>query len=186
MPTISQEILMMLCEGAFRLLTFRSLFSFGWLSNYPTYYRTIERLEKDGLLLREKQARDVCLRLTDQGKLLLGKHRQCRRESHQAWDRRWRLVIFDVPEKRKDVRPRLRRFLSALGFGRVQKSVWMAPYDYEKQVQEFARRLDMHQYIFQMTVERFRGLDKRELAGSFWDIRGLHDQYQSLIQSYSK
>jgi phenylacetic acid degradation operon negative regulatory protein len=68
----------------------------------------------------------------------------------------------------------------------VQKSVWISPYNFEKQVREFAYKLDIPRCIFQLTVERFSGLNGRELAGSFWDIRGLQDRYQRLIKLYSK
>lgn len=50
----------------------------------------------------------------------------------RKWDRRWRVVIFDVPERRKSVRDRLRRFMGEYGFVRLQDSVWIYPYDCEE------------------------------------------------------
>lgn len=186
MPTLREEILMMLAEGALCLLRIRSLFSYGHYYDYSHIRKTINRLEKDGLLHKEKREPHAPFYLTGRGRLLLEKHRACLRESPRSWDHRWRVVVFDIPEKRGDVRLYLRSFLKTLGFGKVQKSVWISPYDFEEQVREFARKLDIPQYIFQLTVERFSGLDERALAGSFWDIRRLHDQYQSLIQAYSQ
>lgn len=49
----------------------------------------------------------------------------------RKWDKRWRVVIFDIPERRKRVRDRLRRFMSSCGFVRLQDSVWIYPYDCE-------------------------------------------------------
>ncbi len=186
MPTLKEEVLMMLAEGVIYLLRPRTLFPVGLPYDWSSLYTTIHRLVGAGLVRKEKRERKIFLRLTDQGKLLLKQHRACRRESFPAWDHRWRVVIFDVPEKRGDIRLYLRSFLKTLGFGKVQKSVWISPHDFEKQVREFSRKLDISPCIFQLTVERFSGLNERELARSFWDIRGLHDRYQALIQLYSR
>ena len=45
----------------------------------------------------------------------------------RRWDRRWRIVIFDIPERRKSVRAKLRRFMQEYGFVRLQDSVWIYP-----------------------------------------------------------
>lgn len=44
------------------------------------------------------------------------------------WDGKWRLVMFDVPEKRKKVRDTLRFLLRSAGFILFQDSVWLQPY----------------------------------------------------------
>ena len=55
-----------------------------------------------------------------------------RRKSRR--DQRYRMVIFDVPEKRKADRERLRLLMRELGFLRLQDSVWMTPYECEELV----------------------------------------------------
>ena len=49
----------------------------------------------------------------------------------RTWDGRWRVVIFDVWERRRAVRNKLRLTLAKAGFLRVQDSVWLYPYDCE-------------------------------------------------------
>lgn len=44
------------------------------------------------------------------------------------WDGKWRVVIFDIREKRRKTRSRLRLLLSSAGFLRLQDSVWVYPY----------------------------------------------------------
>ena len=44
------------------------------------------------------------------------------------WDGKWRIVMFDIREKRRKVRLRLRMLLSSAGFVRLQDSVWVYPY----------------------------------------------------------
>lgn len=47
----------------------------------------------------------------------------------RKWDKKWRVVIFDIPEKKNRVRDRVREILSAAGFQKLQNSVWVYPYD---------------------------------------------------------
>ena|SRR3989344_8732469 len=49
----------------------------------------------------------------------------------KRWDGKWRLVLFDIPERRKKLRAQLRITLSSLGFVRLQNSAWVYPYDCE-------------------------------------------------------
>ena len=48
------------------------------------------------------------------------------------WDRKWRIVIFDVWERRRKVRDRLRIMLESNGFVLLQGSVWVYPYPCEE------------------------------------------------------
>ena len=45
----------------------------------------------------------------------------------RRWDGQWRMILFDVPQKRASDRARLRRSLADRGFGYLQNSVWISP-----------------------------------------------------------
>lgn len=49
----------------------------------------------------------------------------------RKWDGKWRVLIFDIPDRRKGLRDRVRRALGAFGFERLQASVWAYPYNCE-------------------------------------------------------
>lgn len=49
----------------------------------------------------------------------------------KKWDGKWRILIFDIKEKRKGTRDKIRRTLIMIGFVRLQNSVWIYPYDCE-------------------------------------------------------
>jgi len=70
------------------------------------------------------------------------------------WDRRWRLVIFDVPEYRKGIRNRLRRHVVSFGFLRLQDSVWIYPYDCEELVALLKADLKIGKDVLYAIVER--------------------------------
>jgi DNA-binding transcriptional regulator PaaX len=50
----------------------------------------------------------------------------------KSWDGKWRLVIFDIREKRRVKRDLLRQQLQGLGLIRLQNSVWVYPYDFSE------------------------------------------------------
>jgi hypothetical protein len=52
----------------------------------------------------------------------------------KRWDGKWRLVIFDIPERKRVTRNKIRALVSRLGFLRLQDSVWVYPYDCEELV----------------------------------------------------
>lgn len=49
----------------------------------------------------------------------------------KKWDKKWRVLIFDIPEYRKGLRNKVRATLRAIGFVPLQASVWVYPYDCE-------------------------------------------------------
>jgi len=47
------------------------------------------------------------------------------------WDKKWRVAIFDIPEKKRKARDQIRSVFISAGFYRLQDSVWVYPYDCE-------------------------------------------------------
>ncbi|MDO8552677.1 MAG: hypothetical protein Q7S01_04080 [bacterium] len=91
--------------------------------------RASKRLVKTGLL----EWKNSKLRLTQKGERELRKLTlfEDARKRTRTWDKKWRVLIFDIPERRKNLRQRIRYTLRAIGFVRLQNSVWVYPYDCE-------------------------------------------------------
>ncbi|MBI4134753.1 MAG: CRISPR-associated endonuclease Cas2 [Candidatus Sungbacteria bacterium] len=71
-------------------------------------------------------------------------------EAPKHWDHKWRVVLFDVPEKEKNLRDTLRRHLKQLGFYELQKSVFVFPYPCIKELDfliEFYRARKYVRYL---------------------------------------
>ncbi len=58
----------------------------------------------------------------------------------KSWDKKWRLVIFDVPEKYKQLRDLFRMRLKQVGLYQLQKSVYVSPYPCFDEI-EFLREI---------------------------------------------
>jgi len=48
----------------------------------------------------------------------------------ETWDKRWSLLVFDLPVKTKGLRHSFRNLLARLGFGRIQRSTFISPYEW--------------------------------------------------------
>ncbi len=59
-----------------------------------------------------------------------------KRKQQEKWDKKWRVIIFDVKEDRRKSRDFLRTRLKWLGFRELQKSVWVFPYDIKREMEE--------------------------------------------------
>lgn len=106
--------------------------SFGYDSarrQKETIKRSRERLVRKGLLVYK----DGFLRLTERGEEELREMelKNWKLEKPKKWDGRWRVLIFDIPNRKKGVRDKVRATLMSVGFIKVQHSVWIYPYDCE-------------------------------------------------------
>ena len=106
---------------------------FGWKPHKryrEVITRSRERLIEHNLLTRDEKG---FLRLTPKGETKLREleRREYKLPHPKRWDKKWRLLIFDIPEKRKYLREKIRNTLRAIGFNQLQKSVWVYPYDCE-------------------------------------------------------
>lgn len=75
------------------------------------------------------------IEITDDGRRALALEQEKARLDSlhgKRWDKRYRLVMFDIPEKRKNTRDSVRQLLRGCGFLRIQDSVWLFPYDCEE------------------------------------------------------
>ena len=93
------------------------------------------KLKQKGEIEFEERGGKKYVRLTERGEETLAFSQQkmlLANAKPRKWDHRYRLVMFDVPEKRKKIRERLRSQMQKVGFLRVQDSAWLYPYDCEE------------------------------------------------------
>jgi len=187
MATLKEELLVQLEEGSVNILNPYHYFSrIGEPCPPRTIYKAVSRLEEKGLLKKFNNDKKVHLRLTAKGRKIINEHRASDRKPFPSWDHKWRIIIFDIPEEKKHLRKMLRRFLISIGFGKVQRSVWISPHDLQKTVQRYADKLNLSKYIYLMTADSFRGIPEREMAVRCWNIEKLHQDYLNLIEQYKK
>jgi len=95
----------------------------------------------------------------------------------RPWDRRWRLVIFDVPTRHNSARCRLRRHLRARHFGYLQNSVWISP-DPTSEERQLLRdaKVDVESLLF-LEAHPCGGESDADIAAGAWDFPGINEAY---------
>lgn len=61
----------------------------------------------------------------------------------EPWDGKWRLIIWDIPEKQRTVRDQLRYLFSKLGLYQLKRSMWVTPFPCREQVEYLKSALDL-------------------------------------------
>ncbi len=101
-----------------------------WAEKEWEAIRALRRLESSGHIKKK----DNKIYLTKKGYLEILKYQIQRK--HLKWDGKWRIVIFDIPEEKRNYRNFLRNILRWFGFRELQKSVWVFPYDIRGKIKE--------------------------------------------------
>ena len=73
----------------------------------------------------------------------------------KKWDKKWRVIIFDIPERKgRQARNAMRWKLQKMGFFQLQKSVWVFPYPCEKEVQLISEVFKINPFVNIVTAEK--------------------------------
>ena len=110
--------------------------------------QALKRLRERGLIDFVSDEK-LAYRLTDEGRQKV--IWQSLNIEDEKWDGRWRLVIFDIPEKRKQARNLLRHSLKKWGFVAWQKSVWATKKNCTQVLRNFVKNVGIEDWV--MVVE---------------------------------
>ena len=100
------------------------------------FSQTVNRSFKTGDIEKIVKNDGIYLRLTSTGKKRVYRDFPILNLT-RTWNKHWLIVVFDISEKSKSVRDSLRRKLKSLGFGMLQKSVWISPLSIGQDMREF-------------------------------------------------
>jgi len=91
---------------------------------------------KEGVLLTPKGV-GKCLRIKYQMGVDFKKRK----------DKKWIMVVFDIPEKLRKYRDEFRKYLVSFGFQKFQKSIWVCPYDVLQDVKEVLSIYSIERFV---------------------------------------
>lgn len=99
------------------------------------FYNAFYKLRKKGCINFEQKGKQLYISLTEEGKRWAGRYQIDDLEIKKPWrwDKKWRVLIFDIEEKHKSKREALRGKLKELGLYQIQKSVWVCPYNFKNE-----------------------------------------------------
>ena len=124
-----------------------------------SYINSFYYLKEKGFIHIENRGGQIYISLTEEGKKKAGKYQidDLEIERPKKWDKKWRIMIFDIQDKQKIKREALRGKIKELGLFQLQKSVWIYPYDFSKEIKIlrdfFGLTKDEMKIIIASTVE---------------------------------
>ncbi len=106
--------------------------------------QALKRLRERGYIDLDEFNNNLVLKLTDKGKqeALLRKILK-----DEKWDGKWRIVVFDIPEKHRKARNALRSKLKTWGFSPWQKSVWASKKDITELLRLFIKQMGIEKWV---------------------------------------
>lgn len=178
--TVIDELLVLLEDGQIRTLDVCA-------SDLPARTRqtissTLGRLTGRGWVStkRDRKTSTTTYQITSEGETTVARTLDQVKLAGE-WDGRWLFVLFNIPERQRKYRDILRNRLAAVGFGRVQGSLWATARDVRFELDGL---LDLPQLQGAVTVLRptLEDHDAQELVSVFeWDRKTLNRDYQRLI-----
>ncbi len=158
MKPLGQKILLLLLTGVAMSLSYtpqrywRTIKIAGkeWRNiNKKELQKEIKKLYQSKLIKRkENPDGSITMTLTDKGKLKTLTYRfEEMKIDRKNWDSKWRLLIFDIPEKIRRGRNALREKIKELGFYELQKSVFVFPYDCKNEIDFIIEFFNIRKYV---------------------------------------
>lgn len=120
--------------------------------------RVLKNLEKSELISLEERNGEVYVQLKSGFTPLLLKYSLKPlldlKKRKKKWDGKWFLVFFDVPLKQNNKRAPLRKFLRYIGFYPYQQSVYIYPYECEKEIALIKKIVEGAKYMSYVIAEK--------------------------------
>ena len=176
----AKEVLLTLIDIS--LFFERPFFRYGWQQSQIDEYlisRGVDRqkfvekikyLKKQGIVRDRFKKKKGYFELTNKGaeKISNLQFQDLKIPRPEKWDGKWRLVIFDIPEKDRALRNFIRGKLYKMGFIQVQKSVFVYPFECTAEINFLCDYSGGREYIKYMIADIFEG--EEEIAVRFLDL----------------
>ena len=145
----------------------------------------VSRMCRAGLLKVRRDGLKSYYSLTKDGFSLLdkGAQRIFERMSNQ-WNGTWSIVVYFIPEEKRQARDRLRPELSWMGYGPLGEATWISPRDLAKEVEELAEKLEIKEYVQVFQAKHQGFADPQSIVSRCWDLSRIHKKYADLIAAY--
>lgn len=118
-------------------------------------YEAINRLNKKRLIELVERNSKLYIGITENGKKIVKNFDYDNLELPQSkvWDKKWRLVVFDIPDKKKKERRAFSKKLKDIGFYPMQESVFIYPYDCRDEIDFICEFLSISWYVNYCLIE---------------------------------
>lgn len=139
-------------------------------------------LIKEGLI-EKFQEEENKYRLTDKGFNFLCFEFPFFRFLKEKWDGKWRIISYEIPEAKREIRDRLRREMQGWGLGPWHRSFWLTPHPVIEKLKELVSQKEEEKYIQAFEADYVFG-DREVLIEKVWEKSNLDKKYRELFRRW--
>ena len=173
--------------------TYKQVFSsFPWGYKLRNFYALVFRAEKDGLVRRIQTKSDNLIKITPAGlTMLVDEYGQkwievsdlsARSDTSRSWDKKWRMAIYEMTEKHRYSRDKLRGILGKFGFSMLMRSAYVSPFDVAEGLKTKLSEENLMENILIFTVESTQLGDHRQIAKRAFGLEQIKDGYLAIAR----
>ncbi|MFS0762564.1 phenylacetic acid degradation operon negative regulatory protein PaaX [Peribacillus phoenicis] len=147
----------------------------------------VSRMVKQGWIQSEKQGNKSYYFLTDRGVQRMDEAaNRIYKMKPNEWDGKWRILMYTIPEDKRQLRDDLRKELLWSGFGSFSSGCWISPNDLEKQINRLIEKYDIDEYV-DFFISEYKGpKENQSLVEKSWHLEEIESKYEEFIEKYSK
>lgn len=172
--------LLLLSNDSFKYIVFNEeiLDIFDLTLNRKTI-QTFDQMEKELLIERS----DKSYKLTQNGFDTVVLQFPVFRFLKEDWDGVFRILSYEIPEKKRELRDKLRREVASWGLGPWHRSFWLTPHPIIPSLRRLVSASEEEQYVQAFESSHVFG-DREILIEKVWEIDKLEAQYRALFKQW--
>lgn len=144
---------------------------------------TLSTMIREGLIDKSDQPDNSKYKVTEKGFSELCLIFPYFRFMKDNWDGKWRVLSYEIPEKKRDLRDRLRREVAGWGLGPWHRSFWLTPHPIIENLRNLVTGKEEEKYIQAFEGGHSFG-DKEILIEKVWAKSELEKKYRQLFRSW--
>lgn len=156
------------------------LLQLGIKHELPTLRKEFSLLKKEGLIEFKTYYHRPVPVISSKGKLEIKTHLPFKKLD--AWDNKWRLVLFDLPQRERNYRLLLVDTLCELGFASLSRGAYVSPHSLLKPIDRLANHWGIRQHVQLVLAEK---IDDDKIFNR-WDLKKINLAYQNFEKKVAR
>lgn len=133
---------------------FKNNWEYEYKNRKKNFSKLIYTLKQGGYIKTLKIKDESAIILTPKGleKIFIIKIKLA--EKKRRTDKKWQMALFDIPEKKRRQRDLFRKNLRYLGYKKLQRSIWVCPYDALQDTKDLIKKYKLEPYVELLLVKK--------------------------------
>ncbi|WP_026566038.1 phenylacetic acid degradation operon negative regulatory protein PaaX [Bacillus sp. UNC41MFS5] len=147
----------------------------------------VSRMLKQGWIQSEKKGNKSYYFLTSRGdnRMEEAAGRIFKLNPHE-WDGKWRILMYTIPEEKRQIRDEFRKELLWSGFGSFASGCWISPNALDKEAELLIDKYDIRPYVDFFLSEYKGPKESQSLVERSWPLSEIEEKYEQFISDYSR